>query len=232
MSSKPNGFIAHRGPSMINGAPTRVIVTGTAVPTENRKTDDMEQVWILPDNIKPTEAAKSGADAAVCGDCSHRPMFAKARGVAPCYVNLGQAPHKIFEASYPTIPTTRGVPRRLGAFGDPAAMPYETALELAPGDHTGYTHQWRTCDQRFRHLCMASVDTEQEATEAQAMGWRTFRVRPQSEADAPLMAGEINCPASKEAGYRAKCAQCLLCAGTSRKAKNIAILAHGRGAKR
>jgi len=70
---------------------------------------------------------------------------------------------------------------------------------------------------------MASVDTAVEAIEAQKMGWRTFRVR--DEAD-PIMPNEIMCPASKEAGFRTKCAQCVLCAGTTRKAKNIAIIAH------
>jgi len=70
---------------------------------------------------------------------------------------------------------------------------------------------------------MASVDTAVEAIEAQKMGWRTFRVHDEA---APIMPNEIMCPASKEAGFRTKCAQCGLCAGTTRKAKNIAIIAH------
>jgi hypothetical protein len=218
-----NGFIGYEGPSSLDGKQCRAIVTGTKTPTTNRKTDDMEQVWILVSNVKPTEAAKSGADASVCGDCSHRPIHAKQRGVKECYVNLGQAPNRIYSTSYPTEPTTRGVPRRLGAYGEPTALPYDVALALAPGKHTGYTHQWRTCDQRFRHLCMASVDSQQEAQEAQAMGWRTFRVRKGSE---PVLPGEIVCPASEEGNHKSKCAQCLLCAGTSLKAKNIVIVEH------
>lgn len=219
-----NGFIGYDGPSMLDGAPIQAIVTGVTRKSSNPKTDDMEQVWILSNNgIAPHEATRSGDDASVCGDCAHRPIHYKQRGVARCYVRTFHAPNRIFATTYPTEPSTRGVPRRLGAYGEPAALPFEVAQELAPGEHTGYTHQWRTCDQRFRELCMASVDTEEEAHEAQAMGWRTFRVRKASE---PLLAGEIVCPASKEGNYKSTCAQCLLCAGTSRKAKNIAIIEH------
>ena len=218
-----NGYIGYDGPSMLDGAPIRAIVTGVKKRTLNRKTDDMEQIWIMPTGHKPTDSAKNGDDASVCGDCSHRPINYTHRGVAPCYVNLGQAPNQIYKTIYPTEPATRDVPRRLGAWGEPTALPYDVAKALAPGKHTGYTHQWRTTNQQFRELLMASVDTEQEAHEAQAMGWRTFRVRKASE---PLLPGEIGCPASKEGNYKAKCAQCLLCAGTSRKAKNIAIIEH------
>ena len=218
-----NGYIGYDGPSMLDGAPIRAIVTGVRRKSKNPKTDDMEQVWIMPAHIAPLEASRTGDDASVCGDCSHRPIHYKQRNVAPCYVNLFQAPNQIYKTTYPTEPATRDVPRRLGAWGEPTALPYDVAKALAPGKHTGYTHHWRTTNQQFRELLMASVDTEKEAHEAQAMGWRTFRVRKASE---PLLPGEIVCPASKEGNYKAKCAQCLLCAGTSRKAKNIAIIEH------
>ena len=82
----------------------------------------------------------------------------------------------------------------------------------------------------FRLLCMASADTEQEAREAQTMGWRTFRVK---EASAPKLAREVTCPASKEAGVKTSCEDCRACGGTSSKARaGIVINAHGTTAKR
>lgn len=185
----------------------------------------MLQVWYSPDEEeRPSEAVKSGADVSVCGDCAHRPSVARERGVKECYVQTGRAPNMIYATDYPDVePVSRGVPVRLGAWGEPTSIPYETTLAIAPGQHTGYTHRWRVCDQRYRELLMASVDSEEEQAEAVAMGWRTFRVRRATDA---LLPGEITCPASKEAGHVTNCAKCLLCAGTSRQAKNIAIIAH------
>jgi hypothetical protein len=74
---------------------------------------------------------------------------------------------------------------------------------------------------------MVSADTLQQAQQAWSSGHRTFRViRDVNE----LQRNEILCPASKEAGYKATCETCLLCAGTSVKAKSIAIPVHGSGA--
>lgn len=50
-----------------------------------------------------------------------------------------------------------GLPVRLGTYGDPAAVPtvvWQTVLAQS-AMHTGYTHQWRTCDQTLAHWCMA-----------------------------------------------------------------------------
>lgn len=65
---------------------------------------------------------------------------------------------------------------RIGAYGDPSAVPYEVwepFLQLL-GPRTGYTAEWRTCDPRMRHLCMASVYSQEQAREANNMGWRGF----------------------------------------------------------
>jgi hypothetical protein len=116
---------------------------------------------------------------------------------------------------------------RLAAYGDPAAVPFFVWRDLLTNAKgwSGYTHQWRTCDQRFREICMASVESEHERHAAEQLGWRAFRTRLASE---PLRADEIMCPASEEAGYRATCETCRLCVGTARAAaRSIAILAHG-----
>ena len=75
---------------------------------------------------------------------------------------------------------------------------------------------------------MVSADTFQQARDAWNAGQRTFRV---IDAVASLdKQNEILCPASDEAGNRTTCLKCGLCAGASKKAKNIAIVAHGAGA--
>jgi len=90
---------------------------------------------------------------------------------------------------------------------------------------TGYTHQWRTASSLAR-LCMASVDSEAEAREAQALGWRTFRVRLPAHAGRDDGLREARCPASAEAGKKLSCAQCLACGGGNRRG-SIVIDAHG-----
>ena len=75
---------------------------------------------------------------------------------------------------------------------------------------------------------MVSADTLAQATVAWSNGYRTFRiVRDVSEIN---RRHEALCPASKEAGYKTTCATCLLCGGTSVRAKSIAIPVHGSGA--
>jgi hypothetical protein len=217
-----NGYIAYDGPSMINGEPIKGIVTGTKNDSVNPKTGVMLQLTIMP-MVRPSIAVKNGADVAVCGSCPKRPSVAKANGTAPCYVNTWQAPDSIFKAEYPTEPVDSPKPMRLGAWGEPTALPFEVIQGLIGKGHTGYTHRWKECDSRFKAILMASVDTAEEYAEATAAGWRTFRARDASE---EIISGEITCPASKEAGNRVQCKDCMLCQGAGRKAKNITIINH------
>jgi hypothetical protein len=102
-------------------------------------------------------------------------------------------------------------PIRFGAYGDPAALPVDLLLNLASvaSRRTGYTHQWRTCDQRLRAVLMASCDNTKDCDDAHAMGWRTFRV---STDGAPLD-GEVVCPATTERAL--SCVDCGLCSGAT-----------------
>ena len=103
-----NGTTIYNGPSQINGADIKAIITGTKTKSVNVKTGDMAQMWMFSADVKPTEAAKTGADSAVCGECPHRPLLAKANNVKECYVNLGQAPNGIFKAKYDNgVPTVK-----------------------------------------------------------------------------------------------------------------------------
>jgi hypothetical protein len=102
---------------------------------------------------------------------------------------------------------------RLGAYGDPAAVPYAVwqALLARVAGHTGYTHQWRAFPE-FSAWIMASCDSSADRVMARVLGFRTFRVAP--AADWTREAGEILCPASAEAGRKTKA-----CGGTRAKAR-------------
>ena len=74
---------------------------------------------------------------------------------------------------------------------------------------------------------MASVESVDAKKQANAIGWRTFRIMRQDQwAKETLQPDEILCPASEEAGKRTTCENCQLCSGNAIKAKNVAIYAH------
>jgi hypothetical protein len=60
MSKTPNGYILYQGPSAIDGKPIVVIATGFASKSNNGKTGDMIQTWIIRQDIAPHLAVKSG----------------------------------------------------------------------------------------------------------------------------------------------------------------------------
>lgn len=224
------GIILYEGTSRLDGiSPVALIITFDST---NRKTGPMDQAWILRTDVHPLLAINSGEDSAICGECRHR---GPSRAERSCYVIVSFAPAGIFRA-YKRGLYPRGAPvdlrgrnLRMGAYGDPAAIPidvWEPLLDKLAG-WTGYTHQWRTADRAFKRFLMASVDTEAECNEARADGWRTFRVR-QTER---LLPGEVVCPASAEAGHRTTCQRCRLCSGNAfgqGPAKTVAIYAHGQ----
>ena len=240
-----NGVVLYHGPSMLDGSPIVVIATGIKGTSKNAKTGDMVQTWILRADVSPMEAINSGADASICGACTHRGQTVYVElpqgGVSSkninrsCYVTVFQAPLNVWKTwkrgGYPdaAVGVLDGRNVRLGAYGDPAAVPVSVwSIHLnGTAGHTGYTHQWRTMS-GLKGLVMASCDTPQDYIDAKAMGWRTFRVR---SADEPLAKREIVCPASDEGGKRTECAACKLCAGASKSAADIAIIAHGAASK-
>jgi hypothetical protein len=232
---KPNGMELWRGASLLDGAPIVVIATGLAAGSRNSKTGNMVQTYIMRADAMPTDAIKSGQDSSICGDCIHRgDGTGKAR---TCYVNVGQGPLTVWKAwgrgVYPAAVTAAAVEQagarrvvRLGTYGDPAAVPaaiWHALTRYAIG-HTGYTHQWRKAPQ-LRTLCMASADNVADASEAHAIGWRTFRVA--LPCDAPRIDKESICPASAEAGKKLQCAYCLACSGANGRRGSIVIQAHG-----
>jgi len=227
---QPLGYILYKGKSMINGDPIVCIAT---MSSNNPKTGNEIQTWILPDNdIKPNENVKTGADISVCGDCIKRPIHAK-KG-EKCYVKTFQAPRSVYDAykrgryseSW-NSKTFFGRMLRLGSYGDPAAVPFEVwekALTKTIG-HTGYTHQWRSkaFDPRLTKYVMASVDSVKEAEKAIKKEYRYFRVKNITE---PKIKKEATCPASKEANQVLTCSMCRSCDGSNGRKGNIVINQH------
>ena len=238
-----NGFIFYRGPSMLDGSPIVAIATGIAGrKSRNEKTGGgLVQTWIMRDDMSPVEAVNNGGDAAICGDCPHRGTVVDGKNKGrSCYVTVFQAPLVVWKSAqrglYPVMTaqeagdTLEGRMVRLGSYGDPAAVPFEvwqTMLARVTAK-TGYTHQWRVAP-AMKAYAMASCDTEADYQEAVAAGWRTFRVRRSTE---PVLAREVICPASKEAGNKTSCDACKACGGLTAKARaNIVIMAHGAASK-
>jgi hypothetical protein len=159
-----------------------------------------------------------------------------------CYVNIGQAPRAVYSGVergiYPELDILgsdsdavkaahllHGRAVRLGAYGDPAAVPFDAWAQLLDGVErwTGYTHQARhpRFDARLFRYCMASADTPKQARALTDRGARTFRVKTP---EAPMLRGELECKSDTEG---AKCIDCGLCDGATSKAPSIVINVHG-----
>lgn len=215
--------------SRFTGERCAMIVTRRST---NRKTGPMGQVWFLKLGEPPHRAVRRRRDRAVCGDC-------RLSGGRGCYVLCFQGPLSIYRAlragHYKPLRNHRAAARRLfagqkirlGAYGDPASVPIGLLRELMailrPAGWTGYTHSWRRAPW-LRGLCMASCETLQDAGDARAKGWRTFRIRP---AGGGLQTCEIVCVAES---HKRKCIACCLCNGARDGVKSIVITAHGAGA--
>jgi hypothetical protein len=223
------GFVLYSGASVLDGEPIVCIAT---LSTSNKKTGQMIQTWIIRSDMNPLEASKTKQDSSVCGNCVHR-----RNNNGACYVNLGQAPLAIYKSYvnnlYPVFNIHEhsdyfiGRKIRLGAYGDPAAVPFniwKQITDLCSG-HTGYTHQikHKRFDNNIISLCMVSADSPKQALKYQAMGAKTFRVAMQ---DDYLFDNEIECLADSKG---IQCIDCGLCDG---KSANVAIAVHGSLASR
>jgi hypothetical protein len=224
------GLVIYDGPSLLDDSP---IVTIAVLRSKNAKTGDMIQTYILRSDMPPLEAIRTAADDAICGDCPHR-------GTS-CYVDVGRSVSAVFWAwvrgVYPLMAPHKAARWarkrrvRIGTYGDGAATPlwvWQDFLSEADG-HTAYTHQWRKPQfSDLKQYFMASADTEQDAHDARALGWRSFRVRA---AGTPLLSHEFSCPASDEAGHARQCITCMACHGGRVQAASVSIEVHGRGKK-
>jgi hypothetical protein len=233
----PKGYVVYEGPSLLTGAPIVAILRFGK--TRNAKTGPSAQLWILRADIDPVTASQSGRDDAICGTCPFMGIAREGRAEGNgCYVAKIFAPLAIWRAykngSYPVATDAMladklaGKFLRLGAYGDPVALPATLSVKLIglADRHTAYTHSWlESHAHEYKTFLMASCQSPRGAARAQALGWQTFRVKREGDALAP---NEIACPASAEAGYRLDCSTCNVCRGAHRPGKvNVAINAHG-----
>lgn len=223
------GVIIYEGPSVLNNEPIVAIAT---FDSRNVKTGNMIQTWIMYKDLHPLIASASKADEAVCGQCPRRHSLA-----GDCYVVIAQAPSKVWRAFsrgvYP--PYVEGVHARyfecrslrLGSYGDPSAVPYESWAPLVrlASAHTGYTHQasHRNFDRRIAEFCMVSADTAPQAERFQRDGFATYRVLSAGE---PPAVGEVECRFQASGKF---CSSCLLCSGIG--GANIFATEHGSRSK-
>ena len=233
------GYIAYKGPSIIDGKPI-VVIVNKIDGSKNAKTGAIVQSFIIRSDIDPVKALQTGADASVCGQCEHRPVLARKSGKPPCYVQVAKSVLSVYNAyrrgryvraDAATIAAAlAGKIVRIGTYGDPFAAPVQmwTQITRYALGRRGYTHQWDIPGfdvDAWAPLVMASADTIDQAAKANLLGMRVFRVSQGID----VQAGEAMCPASKEAGQRTTCAKCTLCAGTSIKARDIVIADHAAG---
>lgn len=228
---QPTGFVLYEGKSVLDGMPIVVVAT---LSTTNEKTGNMVQTWILRSDVAPNEAVKTGQDESVCGGCVHRHYLG-----GSCYVLPFQAPLNIYKSykkgNYPKLTAEymwmlAGRDIRLGAYGDPAAVPYYVwkGVVSVANSRTGYTHQANhpDFDARILEFCMVSADTPKQAAKFHKQGLRTFRVKTP---EAPLLAGEVECLADTKG---LTCQECKLCSGASVRGAAVAINVHGQRSKR
>lgn len=222
------GYILYKGPSVLDGAPIIVVAT---MSTNNEKTGDMIQTWIMREDVSPIEASAQKLDSSVCGMCPHRTSLKGA-----CYVTLHQAPLAVWKSykkgNYKDLDSRdllhfSGRQIRLGSYGDPAAVPFEVWQNVVnhTAGNTGYTHQLhhKRFDRRIATICQISADTEKQAQDAWKKGYKTFRVKTPNMR---RLENEITCVNTT---HNVSCLDCGLCDG---KRANVVIDVHGRSAKR
>jgi hypothetical protein len=122
----------YRGPSLLTGDPVMALLTGLERPSNNPKTGPMLQTWILRADVDPSTAIKTGNDEAICGMCPLRGVNGARR---PCYVNpMGPnavwRAHERYQNRQAGDLNLSGQFIRLGAYGDPAALPFEVWQDL------------------------------------------------------------------------------------------------------
>jgi hypothetical protein len=226
----PLGVVVYDGPSKLDGKPI-ICVVNCFNKSDNEKTGDILQSWIIRKDIHPQDAISTGQDKSICGSCFKR--YTKS-----CYVCIHQAPTNVYHAykrrRYLKFNTDMlkyfvGRKLRVGSYGDPSAIEdtsiWSLLCSVVKGS-LGYTFNWKHCDPSLKYYCMASTNTEKEYEEAIDKGWRSFRTRPYLET--PLLENEIICPASKEGGEETDCSKCGMCCGSTSNRKSPVIVIHGQ----
>lgn len=217
-----SGYVVWRGKSPVDGAPIVGLLISNS---SNAKTGNMSQLYIINESIKPSEAVTTGADVSICGMC---PMRHYSGGA--CYVmpyQLAATYNKLQRGGYPDINWAdavtlfKGRKLRLGAYGDPAMLPFELVQSLVSifDGHTGYTHQWYApwYDERFNNLLQLSTDKNSSRKAAKMYpNAKQFIVVPEG-----YKTVQPECPSDR---FGINCIDCMTCDGSK---THVQITAHG-----
>jgi hypothetical protein len=110
---------------------------------------------------------------------------------------------------------------RWGSYGECSLHPQEIieVVSHCAKSWTGYTHQWKNYN--LGGYFMASTHSKSESLTAAVLGYRSFIVSDEKQ-------DVVNCPASKEGGYKSSCDKCNLCSGLkgTKAKKSVYILTH------
>jgi len=227
-----NSAVIWEGKSPYDGAEIMILAVCIKDPSNNRKTGWMIQIYILVKSVSPVEAVKLELDASVCGNCSMR--WNKGGG---CYVlpiwmtpmwKKGLEAPRITPTELAKLANKYNTPIRQGAWGDPAMVPMDVweELENAVSNKKGssYTHQWEWVSPEYAKFSMASVENLKQKADAQAKGYRTFRI---VDDESEIVEDERLCLNSSRG---IQCRECGECGGNRSKAshrqKNIVIVRH------
>jgi len=208
------------------------IVSIVTFKSNNVKTGDMAQIWIMRNDIDPVQAIKENRDDVICFDCPHRENRS-------CYVNAGQAPLQVYKSYKKGIYESLNLDKlsqalkfksvRFGAYGEPILIPLKIVKHIINSamSYTGYTHQWNNPKyKKYAALFMASIDSDKQLKQTIKNGLRSFRV---SNNDL-ISNNEIICPNITKG---ITCNACTLCdnQGRHKNAKSIVVPVHGTKGK-
>lgn len=221
---------------------SRDLVAIATTDSDNSKTGNMIQVWIMSRLVHPVESRRSGHDATLqCQGCP----FASNQGcyVSPLALMAIWRAYKANSYSYLQFGSAdwdaffQGASVRLGAYGNPSMLPLamlQSITDLA-SMHTGYMHDWHLMPidlaRSYGRFLMASTEPSNSAY-AQNLGLRTFTVL---SPDSPSEGLGIECLADAKG---MQCADCGLCDGTARSSKrskplpSVWIRSHGYQVKK
>lgn len=224
-------LVLYKGISLLdNETPIMIVMSGFTKDSSNTKTGPTVQLYILPVHEKPNDVYRAGGTS-VCGDCKYN-------GGNGCYVRWSHltqiwnvARHQSAIPMSLTKEFLRGLRVRVGAAGDPAAVPFKVWQDLLSTceNFTGYTHQWKKLEfQNLKTLFMASVDNTKENNMSLFLGWSSFFV---TDTEEEAQKAGVRCLASTDKkdvnGLSMTCSSCMLCNGKSKKQKTITEVLHG-----
>ena len=220
---------------------TDLVCIATAA-SDNSKTGNMIQIWIMARNVHPVESRRTGHDATLqCQGCPHasnQGCYVSPLALMAIYRTYKAGGYKHLHLGSPEWSTFfDGASVRFGAYGNPSMLPLSLVSDIVDRaySHTGYMHDWSLMPvelaKAYGHFFMASCEPS-NVQFAQNLGLRTFTVVSEVPTDKAL---GIECLADAKG---LQCIDCGLCDGTARSATrsrslpSVWIKAHGYQTKK